>query len=189
MTNRFYNETFTAAMGSLARSRAIDVQLERITTAFALVQAELDAWNAGIVANFTDLADVPQTLTGNALKMLRVNVAATAIEFVALPSGTMPIVNVSASRALTNSDMGCNLLCDSESAITLTFPLQATTEIPVESLCVITQWGAGQVTLAPEGAAVLRSSGALLKTRVQFAQVTAMKVDTDEWLIGGDRGA
>jgi hypothetical protein len=46
--------------------------------------------------------------------------------------------------------------------------------------------GAGQVTLAGGVGVTLRTSASLL-SRAQYSDVTAEKIDTNEWLVTGDR--
>ncbi len=187
MTNPYYNETFTAALGSQARSRALDIEFQAIQAAFDALDAAVTALNIAAGRRFTLLQDCPSTLTGEGLNLVRVNAAASALEFIA--PGRIPKVNVAASRDVAATDCGKLLVCNSASAMTLTVQPNATVEIDTENTIVVTQWGAGKVTLAPGSGVTLRSAGGLLSTRAQFSQITLIKTDTNEWLVGGDLAA
>lgn len=186
MTNPYYNEAFTAAMGSQARSRSLDAEFQRIQAGFDALALELQSLTIQAGKRFTLLEDCPTTFTDSGLKWVRVNAAASALEFVA--AGNIPLVNVAASRNLAATDAGRLLICNSESAMTLTIQPNATVAIPVESSLVVTQWGAGQVTISPGSGVTIRSAGGLRATRAQFSQITLIKTATDEWLLGGDFG-
>jgi hypothetical protein len=177
MSNPYYTRIFSAIDGSLARAAAV-------LNEFTLVQAAFDA----VYTRISQLAPAwwPSSI-GAALTIMRVNAAGTAIEFVS--PGRLPIVAVSASRALLATDGGKLLVCSNGTAATLTVPLNATTAIDVETALVIYQGGAGKVTLAPEAGVTLRAADSLLSTRTQFAQITLIKIATNEWVVGGDRAA
>jgi uncharacterized protein YraI len=73
-------------------------------------------------------------------------------------------------------------------AIALTIPLNATVAFPVGTEILLTQLGAGQITVAAaSGATVNGRSG--LKTAGQYATVSLVKIGTDAWLIAGDTTA
>lgn len=187
MTNPYYNETFTAALGSQARSRALDNEFERIEAAFDLLDAAVVALNIAAGRRFTLLEDCPSTLTSSGLKLVRVNAAASALEFVA--GGFIPLVNVAGSRDIVATDFGRMLICDSATDMVLTMPPHATLGVEAGNTMVVVQWGAGKVTMA-EGAGVnLRSAGDLLSTRVQFSPITLIKTADEEALLGGDLAA
>jgi hypothetical protein len=85
MTNRYYNESFTAAIGQLAQSGAIDAQFRAITAGFDLIQKAIDTIQG--LAGITDLSGFPASFSGQAGKYAVVNTAESAIEFV---SGAAP---------------------------------------------------------------------------------------------------
>lgn len=70
--------------------------------------------------------------------------------------------------------------------ITATIPTNASVPFPIGTNILIVPWGAGQITLAPAGGVTFRNGYATLKSAGQYKAMTALKVDTDEWLIGGD---
>jgi hypothetical protein len=171
----------TAALNSPAGGENVFPQLDNyLRAAFSFI-AQLNE-----LRSFLGLTDTPEAYTDKALHWLRVNNAASGVEFVA--PGNIRLVNVAASRNLAATDTGALLVCSSESAMTLTIQPDATVAIPVESSLVVTQWGAGQVTIAPGSGVTIRSAGGLRATRAQFSQITLIKTATDEWLLGGDFG-
>lgn len=187
MTNPYYNETFTAALGSQARSRALDNEFQRIQAAFDALDSSITALTIAAGRRFTLLEDCPSTLTGSGLKLVRVNAAASALEFVA--GGIIPLVNVASSRDIAATDFGRLLICNSATDMTLTLQPNSSVPIDAESSLVVTQWGAGKVTLVAGSGVTLRSAGGLLSTRAQFSQITVIKTAADEALVGGDLAA
>ena len=72
------------------------------------------------------------------------------------------------------------------SARTITIPTNAAVTFPIGTQILISQYGAGQVTIAPDTGVTLRSSGGKTKTAVQYAMATLVKRGTDEWYLAGD---
>ena len=184
MTNRFYTETWTAAAGSQARSRQPDTQFALIQAAFDLLQAEIDNIQAQ-GGDITDLGKFPATLTGHGLKLLRVNAAASSIEFIAPGNVTIKSIGGTA-YTLVAADAGALLLFTNGSPVTVTVPDDVFAQGDV--IC-INQFGGGRVTVAPGSGVDLRSSDALLSTRKQYAQIALVAADVDEFLVIGERNA
>lgn len=184
MTNRFFNDSFNAPFGSLAKSVPLDAQFQLIQAGFAAVAAELDAL-AGLTT-ITGLQGFPSSFAGQGLKALRVNAAEAAIQFVR--GGAAPIVNVTASRTILETDMGCLLLVNSASAVVLTLPANATTAIDPEATFAVCRYGVGSVTITPAGTVTLRAPEATYTARAQFSVITPVKIGSNEWLLGGDLG-
>lgn len=178
MSNPYYNRTFNAIDGTFARAASVRNEFLRVEQGFDAIDTRL----AGSLPSW-----LPPSLTGHALKYLRVNAAETAIEFVR--SGFLNLIDVLASRDIADSDIGGELLCDSASQIVLT--IEAYSVVPIEpgAALVAMQRGAGKVTFAAGAGVTLRAAGNLLSTRAQYSQITAIEIATNEWLIGGDRGA
>jgi len=89
---------------------------------------------------------------------------------------------------LALTDQGGLVTLSNAAAIALTIPLNATVAFPVGTEILLTQLGAGQVTVAAaSGATVNGRSG--LKTAGQYATVSLVKIATDAWLIAGDTTA
>lgn len=185
MTNPYYNETFTAALGSQARSRALDNEFERIEAAFDLLDAAVVALNIAAGRRFTLLDDCPSTLTGSGLKLVRVNAAASALEFVA--GGNVTIRSVAGTGyTLVAADAGAVVLTSNSGAVTVTVPPSVFAQ---GDMVMVNQYGAGQVTFAEGSGVTIRSSDALLSTRKQYAQVALVCLGADEFALIGERNA
>ena len=186
-TNRFYTETFTAAIGSLASGAQHNTQYESITTGFKRVQDELDLL-AGI-GGITDLDGFPASFAGAALKYLRVNAAESAVEFVT--GGNVNIKSIGGtSYTLLATDPGSLLIFTNADPITVTVPVNTLAQGDV--VCLL-QGGAGRVTLTPAANVSLNSSDDLLATRTQYAQVAVVcddaTTDANVFHMIGERNA
>ena len=177
MSNRFFNRLFSAADGTFALAASVLNEYASIEAGFLAVQNELDTLRPSWLP----------TNLGAAFTILRTNGAGTAVEFVS--PGRLPIVSVTVSRDLALTDMGKLLVCTNATAITLTLQPFATIAIPTESAFVVSQNGAGKVTIAPGAGVTLRAADNLLSTRAQYSQITGCVIATNEALIGGDRTA
>lgn len=183
-TNRFYNETFQAAIGTLGKSASVDRQMQLIQEAFAAVAAELDRLQG--INGITSLAGFPASLTGSGLKVLRVNAAESAIEFVG--GGRLTVKSIGGtSYTLLPSDAGCLLIFTNASPVTVTVN---TGVFGQGDVVCIRQGAAGQVTLAAGAGVTFQSSDNLLATRTQGAQI-AIVADNEGTQFGviGERNA
>jgi len=185
MTNPYYNETFTAALGSQARSRALEAQFVAVEQGFDLIEAARLALETSTGRRFTLLTDCPSTLTGAGLKYVRVNAAGSALEFVS--GGRVFITSVGGtSYTLATSDAGALVLTTSGSPVAVTVPPDVFAQGDI--IC-LNQKGAGQVTFAPGAGVTINSSDALLKTRTQHAQVALECIGSNEFTLIGERDA
>lgn len=185
MTNPYYNETFTAALGSQARSRALDNEFQRIQAAFDALDSSITALTIAAGRRFTLLEDCPSTLTAAGLKLVRVNAAASALEFVA--SGNVTVRTVAGTGyTLVASDAGAVVLTSNSSAVTVTVPPSVFAQGDV---VMVNQYGAGQVTFAPGSGVTIRSSDDLLRTRTRYAQVALVCLGSNEFALIGERNA
>jgi hypothetical protein len=183
MTNRFYNESFSAPFGSQAKSLPLDAQFGLIAQGIQLIQEELDRL-AGI-SGITSLQGFPASFSGQAGKVPVVNSAESGLEF--RSSGALKFKSVAGtSYELLDTDPGHLIAFSNDDAITVTVPPNASVPIDVGGAVILTQYAAGQITPVAGAGVTLRAAGGLLKTRAQFSQITLIKVDTNEWLIGGD---
>ena len=178
MSNPYYTRTFNAIDGTFARAAGVRNEYARVEQGFDLLDVRL----AGALPQW-----LPVSLVGHSLKYLRVNAAENAIEFAR--SGFLNLIDVLASRDIADSDIGGELLCDSASPIVLTIEAFATVPIEPGAAFVALQRGAGTVTIAAGAGVTLRSADNLLSTRARYSQITAVQIATNEWVIGGDRGA
>jgi hypothetical protein len=84
------------------------------------------------------------------------------------------------SRTLGFSDENAIVRCSSGSAVTITVPTNATTPLPIGHTTTIRRTGAGTVTISPAGGVTVNSdTGLVIST--QHADITLVKVDTNEW--------
>lgn len=182
--NRFFNETFQAAVGSLASGAAHNTQYELIQAAFKAVQDELDALQG--ISGITSLSGFPASFAGAGLKMLRVNAAESSIEFVA--PGVIGIKTIAGtSYTLGATDAGQMLVFTNAAGCTVTVPPNADADFDQGAALILVQYGAAQVTVAAGAGVTVNSTDGLVSTRTQFAQITIIQTDTDVWLVGGDR--
>jgi hypothetical protein len=183
MTNRYYNESFAAAIGQLAQSGAIDAQFRAITAGFDLIQEALDQIQG--LAGITDLSGFPASFAGQAGKYAVVNTAESALEFVS--GGRLGIKTIGGtSYDLIGSDAGKLLIFTNASAITVTVPPDVLTQGDV--VC-IRQGAAGQVTLTAGAGVTLSSSDNLLSTRTQAAQIALIADGANQFGVIGERNS
>ena len=183
MTNRYYNESFTAAIGQLAQSAAIEAQFQAIQAAFDLIQGENDTLQG--LAGITDLAGFPASFSGQSGKYAVVNTAESAIEFVS--GGRLTIKTIGGtSYTLLATDAGKLLVFTNSSAITVTVPPDVLTQGDV--VC-IRQGAAGQVTLTAGAGVTFASSDNLLSTRTQSAQIALIADGANQFGVIGERNA
>ena len=75
---------------------------------------------------------------------------------------------------------------DVPTANTVTVPPNSSVAIDTGSQLVITQYGAGQTTIAAGSGVTLRSAQGYLKLAYQYSVASLVKIDTDEWYVYGD---
>lgn len=108
------------------------------------------------------------------------------------PNGTgavvinIPINTQTLQYTLTTSD-NCKLIeCNFGSSNNIIIPTNAAQPLPVGANILISQYGAGQVTIVADTGVTLRSSGGKTKTAAQYSVATLIKRDTNEWYLAGD---
>jgi len=72
------------------------------------------------------------------------------------------------------------------SARTIIIPTNTAVTFPIGTQILISQYGAGQVTIVPDTGVTLRSSNGKTKTAAQYAMATLVKRGTNEWYLAGD---
>lgn len=97
----------------------------------------------------------------------------------------VPSSSKTASYTLALSDSGELVEFNSATAVTCTVPLNSAVAFPVGTVISISQYGAGQVTIAATGGVTIRTPVSLT-TRVQYSEVSLRKRATDEWILSGD---
>jgi hypothetical protein len=183
MTNRFYNNSLTPALGQLIQSAAVRAQLDAITSGMLLIQAELD--NLQGISGITSLEGFPASFSGAAGQYAVVNTAESAIEFVS--GGRLTIKSIGGTTyTLLASDAGKLLIFTNASAITVTVPPDVMTQGDV--VC-IRQGAAGQVTLSAGSGVTFASTDDLLATRKQAAQIAVIADGANAFGVIGERNA
>lgn len=91
--------------------------------------------------------------------------------------------NTATSYTLVATDQNKNIECNNASAQTVTVPPNSSVAFPTGSVIYVTQYGAGQVTVAPGSGVTLRSYGSVLSTTGQYASLMLHKRATDEWIV------
>lgn len=104
------------------------------------------------------------------------------------PGDAAPIVidTKTSSYTLVLSDAGKNIEFNSASATTLTVPTNAAVAFPVGTALLVTQVGAGQVTIAGASGVTIQSSYSRTKLSAQYAQASLIKRATNTWLLAGN---
>jgi hypothetical protein len=83
------------------------------------------------------------------------------------------------------SDQSKLVTLSNASAITLTIPANSSVAYPVGTQIDLSQFGAGQVTVAGAGGVTVNSASGL-KLKSQYSSASCVKVATDTWLLVGD---
>lgn len=97
------------------------------------------------------------------------------------------VTEATASRTLSNTDIGAWVRYTSGSAITLTVPPNSTIAFAIGTTLNQIQAGAGQVTVsAGAGVTINKPTGYNAKTRAQGSAFCLVKVATDTWDLVGD---
>lgn len=104
-----------------------------------------------------------------------------------LPLRLYPTLNnqVGTTYTLVLADDGAELRMGNAAAIALTVPSHASVAFPLGTEVLITQTGAGQVTVSGAGGVTIQTPETA-KTRTQYAQVRLVKVSTNTWSLSGD---
>jgi hypothetical protein len=95
---------------------------------------------------------------------------------------------VGTTYTLVLTDAHKLITLNNASAITLTVPTNSSVAFDIGDQVNLVQLGAGQVTISGAGV-TFRSEGSKLKTKGQYALVTLIKIDTNEWLVLGNTAA
>lgn len=187
MTNRYYNETFAAALGTQAKSSALEAQFKLIQQGFDLLNTENDE-TLGRDGNFSSLGQVPPSMAGSAGYIVRVNAAGTALEYVR--SGNMILKSVGGTAyTLLLTDAGSLILTTSGSAVTVTVPPGSSAAFSAGDVVCLNQYGIGQVTFAPGAGVTIFSSDNLLSTRTRYSEVALVYLGSESWILIGERNA
>ena len=98
---------------------------------------------------------------------------------------TVPINTVTTSSTLALTDAGDFLKCTNETAITITIPTNTAVAFTVGTEIIITQYGAGTVTIAHDTGVNMNSLDSNDQIAGQYGSATLKKIGTDEWILVG----
>lgn len=70
-------------------------------------------------------------------------------------------------------------------AQTYTIPTNASVAFPIGTELVVIRYGAGPLTIANPGSPTIQTPSSRT-ARAQYSVITALKIATDEWILGGD---
>jgi hypothetical protein len=105
-------------------------------------------------------------------------------------SGNIEVVSInevtSTTYTLVYTDAQKLLQMNNASAITVTIPPASSVNFPSGTQILISQKGAGQVTISPGSGVTLNSADLATKTRLQYSVAALIKVATNTWLLTGD---
>lgn len=156
------------AVGELALN-ITDRKLYTKNSANALVEITNGSAHSHVASDITDFA-------------VEVNELITAANY--------PRPNVrtetTTARTLSETDENAIIVFTNASAITVTLPENATTELPVGFISHLHQQAAGVITVAGAGAVTVNSSRSL-NTAGQYSALSVMKIATDDWVVVGDQ--
>ena len=99
-----------------------------------------------------------------------------------------PLLNAQSGTSYTPvlDDEGQLITCTNASPITVTIPPNGDVAYPIGAQLHFEQGGAGVITFAPGSGVTLTSFSGFLDTSGQYATVTAIKKDTNVWLLFGN---
>lgn len=83
------------------------------------------------------------------------------------------------------ADRGTCIEMNAAGALNFTVPQNSAVSYDIGTVLVVTQLGAGQVTLVQDTNVTIRTPSSLL-TRAQYSTVSVRKRATNEWVAGGD---
>ena len=133
------------------------------------------------ISKFLDLTDTPSSYTGAAGKLLAVNAAGTAIEFI--DAGARPIIETAVAITLSAANMNSVIVCTA--ACTITCP--SDTAIPLGAGWTVIQAGAGAVTFAAgSGITIYKKTSSTGATNEDGAVVQISKLMATYFSIAGD---
>ena len=118
---------------------------------------------------------------GDVLLASELNNMATAMVAINAQTGT--------TYDVVLSDDGKLITASNAASIALTIVPNSSVAFGIGTQINVMQLSAGVVTITAGAGVSLRSEGSKLKTKGQYAVVTCVKIDTDEWVVVGNLSA
>lgn len=103
--------------------------------------------------------------------------------------GALSIGSGSSAYTFALGDAETIYVFQGTSAATLTIPTNSTVAFPVGTQLNVIQYSSGQVTVAGASGVTLVSEGSKFKTKAQYAIATAIKTETNVWVLVGNLAA
>lgn len=176
------------SLGTSAGTVDKPVLIATSATTAVLILAISGAGGGG-ASDFVGLSDTPASYSGAGGKLVAVNSGATALEFVAAPSGGASVsinAQTGTTYTLVLADAGKLVTLTNGSAITLTVPTNASVAFPVGTLIALAQLGAGLVSIAgASGVTINGTTPGDDDLTGQWATASLTKLDTNTWLLSG----
>jgi hypothetical protein len=91
-----------------------------------------------------------------------------------------------AELAIVEAGGQLEMVMNAASGLTLTIPTNAAQAFSVGRRIAWQQYGAGQVTIAPDTGVTMRSANNANKSYAQYSMGYIEKIGTNEWMLGGD---
>lgn len=127
---------------------------------------------------FINNSTSPQTITSVAGRTGDISLSSSDI--------TTPVSLFATSRVLSLDDVGSIVQINSVTDTTVTIPNNTSVPIPIGSQIVVVQKNTGQITLSGDSGVVVLSNGFKKKTSAIYSFASLIKLDVNEWMLGGD---
>jgi hypothetical protein len=139
---------------------------------------------AVVPANSTSLVDNTTDLGNSAYRFKDLHLSGTAYAGNVV---SQVAINAQTGTAYTTvlTDQSKLVTLTNASAITFTIPANSSVAYPIGTQIDLSQFGAGQVTVAGASGVTVNSASSL-KLRAQYSSASCIKVATDTWLLVGD---
>ena len=111
--------------------------------------------------------------------------SASAHRKIGLDDFGVKVVAQTSTKTFALTDANTMQESTSAGAVTWTVPPNSSVSFSIGTVIQVFQSGAGQVTIAPGAAVLLRAPNGL-KTSQQYAVMCIVKVDSDTWVAYGD---
>lgn len=127
--------------------------------------------------HFTDLTDAPSSYSGAAYQKVRVKATADGVEF----ASDLTINSQTANYTAVLADIDATIIMTAATGLAFTVPANATTAFPVGTQMMVSQGGAGAVTITPAVGVTINTSASSLLTNAQYQYGMLKKVAANEW--------
>jgi hypothetical protein len=161
------NDGDALATGALYFNTTDDVMKVYTGSAWVAAYVSGDGFATLTGATFTGDVTVPNLIADTVVSQVSIN-AQTGTTYTTVLSDQSKLVTL-----------------NNASAIALTIPANSSVAYPVGTQIDLSQFGAGQVTVAGAGGVTVNSASGL-KLKSQYSSASCVKVATDTWLLVGD---